>query len=271
MRKTAFGYLSSAMLGAVIGGLIMALVLSSTYPAVMMSESTPTEVTLLSVASSDVSPAVYVAEQLGPCVTGVTSTQVLRDRFGRVFERESYGSGFLVSQDGYIVTNYHVVQAADEIHVTLWDNRVYAARLVGEDVRYDLAVLKIDAEALPYAKLGDSLGLRTGETVIAIGNPVGSEFQRSVTQGIVSGLGRIVEVEGQSMELIQTDAVINPGNSGGPLADTRGHVVGINTMKISLPRVEGMGFAVPIHTVEQQIREIMQKDRPGGALRVTTY
>lgn len=162
------------------------------------------------------------------------------------------GSGVLASSDGYIITNHHVIGARPErIVVTLHNGETLKGETVWSDSSLDLAVVKIDGTGYPCCKLGDAKTLRVGESVVAIGNPLSMQFERTVTAGIVSALGRSISVENESGEssymedLIQTDASINPGNSGGPLINSMGEVIGINTVKVS--SAEGMGFAVPIN------------------------
>ena len=173
------------------------------------------------------------------------------------------GSGFIVSPDGYIVTNYHVVDGAKKIEVTLTDGREFQARLIGGDQQSDVAVLKIDAQDLPYATLGDSSSLRPGQWVIAIGNPYG--FDHTVTAGIVSATGRSLnDRSGRTLatgDLIQTDAAINSGNSGGPLLDLNGHVVGINTALI--PYAQGMSFAIAIDSVKDTLQDLIELGKAG--------
>lgn len=173
----------------------------------------------------------------------------------RQFESTGQGSGLIISPDGHILTNNHVVARADEIKVTLSDKRSFAAKVVGRDPYTDLAVLKVDAKDLPAAKLGSSKSLRPGDWVIAIGSPAGLDF--SVTFGIISALGRNLNF-GAKVDMIQTDASINPGNSGGPLLDIRGNVIGINTaiIRSNGGDVKHIGFAIPIdvaRTVSQEL------------------
>ena len=179
----------------------------------------------------------------------------------------STGSGVIYSEDGYIITNYHVVEGADKISVTLYDGTEYLADVIGTDEVSDLAVLKIDAQGLTAAEFGDSDNLVIGEMAVAIGNPGGSDYQNSLTVGVVSGLNRYVASEGGSViSYIQTDAAINPGNSGGPLCNGSGQVIGINTVKISADAYEGMGFAIPSNTVLDICKQLIEDGsvaRPG--------
>jgi serine protease Do len=175
-----------------------------------------------------------VAAKVSPSVVGITNLQ----RSGDIFNQrtsESTGSGVIVDEEGYIVTNNHVVKNAEKLIVTLIDGNEENAEVVGTDARSDLALIKIkvDRHVTP-ARLGDSDQLVVGEEVLAIGNPMGLRFARSVTAGIISGLNRLLTTEeGFSYRLIQTDAAINPGNSGGALFNLNGDVIGINTIKIS--------------------------------------
>lgn len=180
-------------------------------------------------------------------VVGVSS----RDKLGEK-GTEYTGSGVIVSRDGYIITNHHVIGARPErIDITLYDGKTTEGKTVWSDSALDLAVVKIDGDGYIYSEMGDAELLKIGERVTAIGNPLSMQFERSVTAGIVSALHRSIEMENKTgdiyimEDLIQTDASINPGNSGGPLLNCDGKVVGINTVKVS--NAEGMGFAVPIN------------------------
>ena len=185
----------------------------------------------------------------------------------------STGSGVIYSEDGYIITNNHVVSGADRVRVQLYDGTEYDATVVGTDEQSDLAVIKIDATGLTAADFADSDDIVVGEMAVAIGNPGGEEFVNSVTQGIISGVNRNVEVsEGQFMTLVQTDAAINPGNSGGALCNGDGEIIGINTIKISSSDFEGMGFAIPSNTVLDICNQLIENGkviRP--ALQVGIY
>jgi serine protease Do len=230
---------------------------------------------------------VLAAERAGPSVVSVNvlATQIVRERgsglfqdptFDRLFpprlrERqvESLGSGFIVSEDGYVLTNDHVVRRATEIVVKLLDGRQFPARLVGTDPATDLAVVKVDATGLPAATLGDSDDLLIGEWAIAIGNPFGyllEDPNPSVTVGVISAVGRDVRsdpsVGAQQVwsNMIQTDAAINPGNSGGPLVNARGDVVGVNAFIFSggTGGSIGLGFAIPINRAKRVLSDIVR-------------
>ncbi len=205
-------------------------------------------------------PVVQAAKKVGPAVVGITNKAVARDWFNRQVEvDQGTGSGVIFRADGYIVTNNHVVQGAKDITVALSDGRTMKATLVGADSFTDLAVVKVDATDLPTAEFGDSDDIMVGEPAIAIGNPMGLEFQGSVTAGVISALNRTLNIGENRVKLLQTDAAINPGNSGGALVNADGKVIGINSAKLAATGVEGMGFAIPINTVKPIIEELIQK------------
>ncbi len=171
-------------------------------------------------------------------------------------QRQGIGSGVVISSDGYIVTNYHVVANAVDLDVTLYGGHVLEAEFVGGDAFFDLALLKIEADDLPTVPYGDADDIRVGQWVMAFGSPLSEDLNNTVTAGIVSGLGRVSNLNAGSM-LIQTDAAINPGNSGGPLVDLQGRLIGINTLIASRTGVyNGIGFAVPVNTVTNAIQQL---------------
>ena len=180
----------------------------------------------------------------------------------------SAGTGVIVSDGGYLVTNYHVVRRAQSIDVKLTDERELTASLVGEDPVSDLAVLYIAADGLTPAQFGDSDTLRVGDSVVAIGDPLGVELRGTMTDGIVSAISRDVQVDGRTMNLIQTNAALNSGNSGGPLINSMGQVIGINTMKIGAfadsSGVEGLGFAIPSATVQEIVNQLLTQGYVSG-------
>ncbi len=180
----------------------------------------------------------------------------------------STGTGVILSKDGYIVTNCHVVEDAQRIDVLLSDGRTLQASLVGMDTVSDLAVLHVTAGDLIPAVLGDSTALRVGDVVVAIGDPLGIELRGTMTDGIVSAINRDVDVGGRTMSLIQTNAALNSGNSGGPLINCYGQVIGINTMKMgdsmSSAGVEGLGFAIPSTTVSDIVNQLIEKGYVSG-------
>ena len=178
------------------------------------------------------------------------------------------GSGVVLSSDGYVITNYHVVEGASAVSVLFTDGRQLSARLVGGDKLSDLAVLQVDAQDLIPAEFGDSDSLRVGDTVVAIGDPLGVELRGTMTDGIVSAINRDLTTDGRTLTLIQTNAALNSGNSGGPLINCYGQVVGINTMKIgdyvNSAGVEGLGFAIPSTTVKLIADQLMAQGYVSG-------
>ena len=180
----------------------------------------------------------------------------------------STGTGVIFSEEGYIITNHHVIEGAREITVLLTDERVLEATLVGADAVSDLAVLHVEDENLKAAEFGDSTQLRVGDSVAAIGDPLGSELRGTLTNGIVSAINRDVTMGGRTMTLIQTNAAINSGNSGGPLINCYGQVIGINTLKIgdnaSYAGVEGLGFAIPSVTVKEIVDQLIDQGYVSG-------
>lgn len=201
---------------------------------------------------------VAVVDQVMPAVVGVSSHFDFAEFGGQQFEQTESASGVVISPDGYIITNHHVIQNAEQIKVIMPEKGVFDAELVGSDPMTDLALIRIDESNLTYAPLADSDQARVGETVLAIGNPLG--LQQTVTAGIISAVERQVMIPGTdyAYTFIQTDAVVNPGNSGGPLVNLDGEVVGINTAKIALPGVEGIGFSVPSNTVDRVTRDFLE-------------
>ncbi|MCI8443320.1 MAG: trypsin-like serine protease [Provencibacterium sp.] len=207
-----------------------------------------------------------IAARVSPsvvCITNFSSESI----YGIVGE----GSGIIMSKDGYIVTNAHVIEGHTGLQVTLPNDESYNATQVGIDIQTDLAVIKLQADPmpdLPVAEFGDSSLLRVGERVIAIGNAGGSEFSGSVTSGIVSALDRQINTESARLRVIQTDAAINPGNSGGALVNRYGQVVGINSAKFVKEGYEGLGFAIPINNAKPIIDDLLQNGRVTGRPRL---
>lgn len=194
-----------------------------------------------------------------PSVVSITSTTATGT---------SSGTGVVLSRDGYLITNAHVIEDSTGISVQLTDNRLLSAKILGSDEISDLAVLRVEAEDLTPAQFGDSSALRVGDTVVAIGDPLGAKFRGTYTDGIVSAINRNVDVNGHTMTLIQTNAALNSGNSGGPLINCYGQVVGINTMKIgtftSSSGVEGIGFAIPSTTVKDIVNQLITQGYVSG-------
>ncbi len=276
----------SIVFGMVVGGRLNAPQVVHAAP-----NNGPVRLAPASTIGAGVHSFADIVEQALPAVVGVTSTKLRDDGEGGGFMGDDFferffgapedpeengpsedrprigeGSGFIISPDGYILTNNHVVERADTVSVALQGNRIFEAAVVGTDPSIDLALLKVDPgdETLPVLSLGDSEALRVGEWVIAIGNPL--EFEQTVTVGVISGKGRRVNI-GQTdaavVSFIQTDAAINFGNSGGPLLDSRGNVIGINTAIARVHMSEGIGFALPIN----HARSVMEQLRQTGEVR----
>ena len=211
---------------------------------------------------------INVYRQASPGVVHIISTTLSFDFFFNVIPQQGTGSGFFVDEKGHILTNNHVVQDAQRLEVTLADGQKIRAKLVGRDPQNDLAVLRValPREKLHPLRLGDSAHLQVGQMAIAIGNPFG--LQRTVTRGVISSLGRDLRVDPSDSRsrlmrgIIQTEAAINPGNSGGPLLNSRGEVIGINTMiASSVGQSSGVGFAVPINTAKRHLPQLIAKGR----------
>lgn len=197
-----------------------------------------------------------IVKKVGPAVVGVATKSIVkyngRYKFG---VQEGIGSGFIINNDGCILTNHHVIAGAQTVRVIFNDGREISAKVVNYDESQDLAVIRIteDVQVPGIAELGDSDALRAGESVVAIGNPLGKEFIGTVTTGVVSAVNRVINSDGNKLTFIQTDAAINPGNSGGPLLNSRGQVIGINTAKINETGIEGIGFTIPINIVKASL------------------
>ncbi|MFN0149814.1 MAG: S1C family serine protease [bacterium] len=293
--KRFFGLLRFAV--TVVAGIAIGFVLARSYAQDRpdSAATSPLPVTQVADTLARQSDPLYdsrrtaitnAAEVVGPSVVTVTVTQVriiragpalpfndpfFEDFFRHYYPRREYaqrahsmGSGFIVSHDGFILTNEHVVRGAAEIKVTLTDGREYPADLIGSDATYDLAVLKVEADDLPVAPLGSSHDLLVGEWVVAIGNPFGfllENTEPTVTAGVISATHRDIRQSetdaGVYKEMIQTDAAINPGNSGGPLVNVLGDVIGINTFIFSKTGGSvGIGFAIPIDTAKRAMEEL---------------
>ena len=228
--------------------------------AIHQSDRTVQEVTVKKVTGQTLmTPAEVYASTVGSVVS-INCSAVSTNIFGQRVESASSGSGFVITQDGYIVTNHHVVASASSVKVTMYDGKEYSAAVVGSDSDYDVAVLKVETTGLQPVTLGKSADVNVGDTVLAIGNPLG-ELTFSMSQGIVSCCDRAINVSGTPFNMIQVDASINPGNSGGPLMNLYGEVVGIVSAKYSSysnTAVEGLGFAIPIGDVQAVITDIME-------------
>jgi serine protease Do len=298
-RKTGLIILSSVLAGALTAVLVMVPVLSNWKNDVLsqlsgepaptaVSENASPEVQTLQLGSSSSpvissdNPYIDIAAAVSPSVVAVINNQYVSTAFGNgsTLEEAGSGSGVILTADGYIVTNNHVIDDADAITVTLSDGQEYPATLVGKDATTDLAVIKVEATGLTPVAIGDSSSVQVGEFVVAIGNPLGN-LTGTVTQGIVSAVNRELNVDGNTYNLIQTDAAINPGNSGGALVNSAGQLIGINSLKSitagydsygNAIAADGIGFAIPVNEA-MPIIEALIKDgkiaRP--ALGISVY
>ena len=198
-----------------------------------------------------------------PAVVAISTETTGRNVFGRTVTQPAAGSGFIISDDGYLVTNNHVIENATTITILMHDGTKYPAQLVGRDPVSDLAVLKIEANTPSYLSLGNSDTLQVGEQVAAIGNPLG-EFANSMTVGYISALDREINIDGTPRNMLQTDAAVNSGNSGGPLLNMKGQVIGVVTAKSGGYNVEGLGFAIPSGTAESVINQLINMGKTEG-------
>lgn len=203
---------------------------------------------------------VEAVEKINKSVVNIASVRMVHDQLFRIFPVRGVGSGVMIDKEGHVLTNYHVIDDAERLRVTLSDGRIFNGKIVGADPSTDLAVIKIETkEKIPIATLGDSGNLKVGQIVLAVGNPFGLTGGPTVTSGIVSSLKRNIQTENGVLELIQTDAAINPGNSGGPLVNTAGDVIAINTA--NMPYAQGIGFAVPVNTAKSILKDLIEKGR----------
>ena len=248
-----------SIVGGSIGGVVGANIAQSKYEEMNYTQSDTDRDTAIQLVGnqSEISPVIAIAKKVMPSVVGV-HTYGTYSYWGRQITNMELGSGsgVIYSEDGYIITNYHVIEDATSVVVTLSDEQEYEAVIIGADEASDLAVLKIDAgRKLPAAELGNSSELQIGELVVAIGNPLG--YDNTVTDGIVSGLNRQLSDYTDEMTLIQTNAAINSGNSGGALVNGRGEVIGINSAKLVASNAEGMGFALSIDEVKPLVEQLI--------------
>ena len=265
--------LCCALLGSLLGGAAVGLIMyraqnqTGGTPAVSEqktpsagSEARPTTPP----SEGAMTPAQVYQENVG-AVVGVYNETAAGGLFGQTTEVSSSGTGFLISSDGEILTNYHVIQGASRLTVALYSGAAYEARVLGYEAESDIALLKIDASGLPTVTLGDSDSLYVGAEVAAVGNPLG-ELTYSLNVGYISAMNRYVSTDGTSIDMMQIDASINPGNSGGPLFDMGGSVVGITTAKYSGTTamgtsIEGIGFAIPINDVLAILDDLRENGR----------
>ncbi|SDI56664.1 S1C family serine protease [Desulfosporosinus hippei] len=264
-RGRVLAYASLCLISAAIGGLSTVAAIPYIYPTSTVAPLQTANSSFTQVANYTTDQTIYpvaqIAKNVGPAVVGVANFQTGRSFSGKSDLQEvGSGSGFIIdAKKGYIATNNHVIEGAQKITVSLSDGRTLDAKLIGADPRTDLAVLQIsDTTNLTAVELGDSSKVEVGQSVVAIGNPGGDEFARSVTTGVISATNRTLNLQGvASYNLIQTDAAINPGNSGGPLVNYQGQVIGINSVKYAETGFEGMGFAIPISDALPTIQQLI--------------
>ena len=265
-RRTWAKVLAAVLAVAVIGGACgyggaaLFRAAHTDHTTVTQSTRDAVEVSLKKVDGSTVMTPSEVYAATVNSVVSINTSATTTNAFGQPVETASAGSGFVITTDGYIVTNQHVVSGATAVNVTLYNGQTYPATVVGGDSDYDVAVLKIEADGLQTVTLGSSAELNVGDTILAIGNPLG-ELTFSMSKGIVSCCDRAINVDGTPFNMIQVDCSINPGNSGGALVNLYGEVVGIVSAKYSSyssTTVEGLGFAIPIDDVQTIITDIME-------------
>lgn len=250
-----------ALLGGLVGGGTAYLVSNSSNSEtteVNVSNRKPTEIQLKTVDGKNpmTDAELYAANVNSVVSINITATSD-PNFFGQTTQTAGAGSGFILTPDGYIVTNYHVVGDADTVKVTLYNGDSYDAQYIGGDEDYDIAVIKIEATDLPNVTLGNSDSLNVGDHVLAIGNPLG-ELTFSMSEGIASSVNRAIDVDGTPFNMIQVTAAINPGNSGGPLLNNQGQVIGVNSAKIVAEGYEGLGFSIPIKEAKVIIDDLLK-------------
>jgi len=260
-KRKFVAFASLCLISAVIGGLTTVAVIPYIYPAnssPIQAANTSSFTPVAYTANEPNFPVAQISKNVGPAVVGVSNFQSSRSSG---LQEAGSGSGFIIdAKKGFIATNNHVIEGAQKITVSLSDGRNLEAKVIGADPLTDLAVLQIsDVSNLTAVNVGDSSKVEVGEPVVAIGNPGGNEFARSVTTGVISATNRTLDLQGEaSFDLLQTDAAINPGNSGGPLVNYQGQVIGINSVKYAETGFEGMGFSIPISNAMPTIQQLIK-------------
>ena len=272
-KKTFLGVISGAVAGSVMSAAITVGTMSymsdkkSAVTDSTVSGASQQSVQLLAEGSEKTELSTEeIAKRVGPSIVGISCTTQTQSYFG-VQTGTSSGSGIIISADGNIMTNYHVISGGTNIKVKLNTGNEYDATVIGGDEKTDVAVIKIKAnEELHVATLGNSDEVEVGSKAVAIGNPLASELFGTVTQGVISGVNRTITVGQREMNLIQTDAAISPGNSGGALINKYGEVIGINSVKLVSDNAEGLGFAIPINEASTIVKDLIDygyvKGRP---------
>lgn len=278
-KKTFLGVISGAVAGSVMSAAITVGTMSymsdkkSAVTDSAVSGASQQSVQLLAEGSEKTELSTEeIAKRVGPSIVGISCTTQTQSYFG-VQTGTSSGSGIIISADGNIMTNYHVISGGTNIKVKLNTGNEYDATVIGGDEKTDVAVIKIKAnEELHVAALGNSDEVEVGSKAVAIGNPLASELFGTVTQGVISGVNRTITVGQREMNLIQTDAAISPGNSGGALINKYGEVIGINSVKLVSDNAEGLGFAIPINEASTIVKDLIDygyvKGRPVISVRV---
>lgn len=261
-RGSLFSYIAIALIASLIGGILAPYLGNSLYGNILPDPNNNQYAASPVVINTedDIATVSAVAKKAMSSVVGITTIEEVQQYWFTPTQVEGVGTGVIVDSNGYILTNSHVVRDgnAKSIHVLFENGEKQEAELLWNEPMLDLAIVKVNKTGLPVAELGDSDDLTVGELAIAIGNPLGLEFQRTVTSGIISGLNRSIQVSQSNVieDLIQTDASINNGNSGGPLLNSRGQVIGINTAKIK--SAEGLGFSIPINEAKIIIEQVIE-------------
>ena len=271
MRKRIASYIIVGAICSTLGGVASGVVTMNmmknsgttiTPKVTSTNSSSEAKTRLITTNSTEVLTIPEIVKKVSPAVVAI-STQSASGNSGfgwQTAPQEGMGTGIIFNEEGYVLTNYHVISGAQNIKVILSDGKEVSAKVVNYDAAADVAVVKLaeNTKVPGVAEFGDSDMLEVGESVVAIGNPLGKEFLGSVTAGVVSAINRQVSIESKDLKFIQTDAAINPGNSGGPLVNSRGQVIGINTAKIGEAGVEGLGFAIPINTVNPKMENLVK-------------
>lgn len=271
MRKRIASYIIvgaiCSTLGGVASGVVTMNMMKNTSATITPNVTTAKVSTdgknnLITTSSTETLTIPQIVKKVSPAVVAI-STQSASANSGLGWQtapQEGMGTGIIFSEEGYVLTNYHVISGAQNIKVILSNGKEVSAKVINYDAAADVAVIKLaDNTKVPgVAEFGDSDMIEVGESVVAIGNPLGKEFLGSVTAGVVSAINRQVSIESKDLKFIQTDAAINPGNSGGPLVNSKGQVIGINTAKIGEAGVEGLGFAIPINTINPKMQTLIK-------------
>ena len=275
-RKRVLSYVMVGLICSVVGGATSSVASLYLLPKSSLFKSTPLYQSIASntpssstnyikaspmSASSGALSVTEIAKKVGPAVVGVSiKSQSNPNMFGVSKDEEGMGSGIIINEEGYILTNYHVINGANQVSVIFNNKKEVSAKIINYDADLDLAIIKVteNVKMPAVAELGNSKDAQVGDSVVAIGNPLGKELLGSVTSGIISATNREIAVGNTKQTLIQTDAAINPGNSGGALVNSAGQVIGINSAKMGGDGVEGLGFSIPIDIVKPKITSLLK-------------